>query len=419
MTAGVDLLLTLIRDATPPERPTPKALGIDDWAWRKGQTYGTILVDLEEGVIVELLPDRNAETVAQWLREHPGVEIITRDRSTIYADGATQGAPNAVQIADRWHLLQNATAVLLKVFQRHQNEIELLLKETQVVTISGGEPTQAAEQKSPLPAVPPLAPHQEACRLRRQEQVEEAQQLRRQGWTMRAIAAHLDVTPKTIRRYLNLPLPVPPQRRTRRHKIASFKPYLLQRWNEGCHNATQLFREIQAQGYSGQATMVRLYVAQLRQSSGHLSRKRNSSGIVLAHDPTIRLPTMRTLSWHIARRPNTLSADQAAWVDAARNAHPHVQIAIELVQRFARLIRRQPTTDTFDSWLENVMTCPLIALRNFGKGLRNDYSAVKAAMETGWNNGPTEGHVNRLKLMKRQMFGRAHFDLLRQRLLAA
>ena len=131
MDGGVDLLLALIRNTQPPEHETPRVLGVDDWALRKGQTYGTILVDLEQGCVLDLLPDRTAEGLAHWLKAHPGVEIVSRDRAGAYAEGARQGAPDAIQVADRWHLLKNLTDAVYKALQKHQSAVEQMLSQAQ------------------------------------------------------------------------------------------------------------------------------------------------------------------------------------------------------------------------------------------------------------------------------------------------
>src|SRR5262249_3611099 len=123
-----DMLLRLVRGAPETARATPRVLGIDDWALRKGQTYGTLLVDPETAQGVELLPDRGPESVAAWLREHPGVEIVTRDRASAYAEGIRQGAPDATQVADRFHLMQNLHAATESLLDRHQT----VLRQVQV-----------------------------------------------------------------------------------------------------------------------------------------------------------------------------------------------------------------------------------------------------------------------------------------------
>src|SRR5215210_5250327 len=117
-------LLRLIRRTAVVEAPTPRALGVDVWAQRKRHTYGTILVDLEQHQLVDLLPDRTADTLASWLQDRPGIEVISRDRSGAYADGAARGAPDAMQVADRFHLTRNLGEVLDRCFNRYRSEIK-------------------------------------------------------------------------------------------------------------------------------------------------------------------------------------------------------------------------------------------------------------------------------------------------------
>jgi transposase len=121
-------LLRLIRRTPVLAGHTPRVLGIDDWARRKGQTYGTILVDLERHRPVDLLPERDATLVARWLQAHPGVKIISRDRGSTYVDGATLGVPDAVQVADRWHLLHNLADALERVLTAHRAQIRHVLQ---------------------------------------------------------------------------------------------------------------------------------------------------------------------------------------------------------------------------------------------------------------------------------------------------
>ena len=236
-------LLRLLRQRPVPSFPTPTVLGVDDFALRKRHTYGTILVDLERRQPVALLPDRTAETVAQWLREHPGVDVITRDRSSTYAEGARQGAPGATQVADRFHLLQNLAEVLTQVFTTHGRVLDAVnaTERQQPVALSDG--TSAV----PVPP-PPTAPAEQARAAqraaRRQARYDEAWALHRQGWSTAAIAAQVGCSRRTIERSLQMPTwPVPQHRRHYGRSILNpYKAYLLERWNAGCHTAIQLFQ---------------------------------------------------------------------------------------------------------------------------------------------------------------------------------
>jgi transposase len=411
MHAGIDLLLALIRNIQVPERATPRVLGVDDWAKRKGQTYGTILVDLERGEVVDILPDRTAESLEAWLKAHPGVEIVSRDRAGAYAQGARQGAPDAIQIADRWHLLKNLTDAIYKVLQKHRPAIERELAQQRGV--SGVENRPAGLELSH--ACTDLA-QPSAADLARQKRQQDAHRLHEQGWTNRAIAIQIGVCPKTVSRYLNAGLPSSPLRRSRRRQlIAPYRAYLIERWNAGCHNAAQLCREIQAQGFAGQYTIVRHFVSALRKASGLPPRIRNATGKTIRRDPTQRPPTLRMLAHLIGRPPDELDEREQEYIGRLDNIHPRLTEAVRLAREFANMVR-QRQVEKLNFWLAKAKSS---LLRRFATGLCQDYRAVRAALALPWSNGPTEGHINRLKCLKRQMYGRAKLDLLRQRLLAA
>lgn len=413
MEGGVDLLLNLIRQTPTPACPTPQVLGVDDWAQRKGQSYGTILVDLVLGKVVDILPDRTAECLAQWLQAHPGVEIVSRDRAGAYAEGVRLGAPTAIQVADRWHLLKNLAENVYKALQQHQQAIEQAFVQPQ------HQDPASSLVPTPVALDSVLASEPTPADLARQARVAEAHRLRQQDWTFKAIGHQLGVCAKTVRRDLNRSLPLAPLRRSRRFRLLDpYKPYLLERWNEGYHNASQLLREIQQQGFAGQASIVREFVSKLRQASGLPPRVRRIRGAPVKTDPVRRPLTLHALAYLLVRPLNKLNATEQEHLVNLAAVHPKLQVVSELAQEFATMVRQQQVSE-FAGWLERAMYSQVTALRGFAAGLRQDEAAVKAALSLPWSNGPTEGHINRLKCLKRQMYGRAKLDLLRQRLLAA
>ena len=410
MQAGIDLVLTLIRRGCPTVASAPRVLGVDDWALRKGQRYGTILVDLERGTIVDLLADRSAETLTEWLKTHPGVEIVTRDRSQTYAEAIQAGAPAAVQVADRWHLLKNLSEVVFKILQQEHSVIQQRLE---FAAKRGAGHPELTETVLSIGS-DQLTPSQQ----RRQAGIALARQLHRQGWTQKAIAARLNVHPKTIRRYLCAATPDVIRRRRKRLLLTPYKRYLLRRWNEGCHNATQLFREIQLQGYPGQVSIVRDFAQRLRRASGLPPGVRSRDGRHLGNDPTERPPSLRALAWSIIQPPERWTAATEKLLVQISADHPKLATTIRLARMFAAMVRqRQP--EQLDTWLRQAGESGFRSWRTFAAGLRQDKAAVSAALVYAWSNGPTEGHVNRLKAVKRAMYGRAKLDLLRQRLVAA
>lgn len=394
----------VMRALPAPETPRVQVLGVDDWAKRKGQRYGTILVDLETSRVIELLEDRTADTLVKWLREHAGIEIVSRDRSATYAEAVERGAPKAVQVADRWHLLHNVSDAVFKVMQQEYGMIQKALgPQTEPVEIN-----QLAEKSKQHTALTP-------SEQRRKERIEHARENYAQGWTQKEIARALGVKPKTISRYLQGRSTKVNRQRSRRN-LDPFKPYLLQRWNEGCHNAAQLFREIKSKDYPGEATMVRLFVRQLREASGTLPVNQGQLCGLQEIDPLVRPPTLRTLTWWVLRRPEDRKEAEEKLLDGVSRDQPKLWLTISLAREFAKIIREQQS-EQLDGWLEAANQSGYRVWQNFGAGLKQDKAAVLGALHYHWSNGPTEGHINRLKCLKRLMYGRAKDDLLRKRVL--
>jgi transposase len=244
-------LLRGLRRRPLPVLPTPRVLGVDDFALRKRHMYGTVLIDLERRQPVALLPDRESDTFAQWLQGRPGVEVITRDRAKAYADGARHGAPQATQVADRFHLLQNVAETLTQLFNRHSAAFQVVNEAT------GRTPHRRPDGTVVVP-VPPSTPPRHAqlqaahSRGRRRARHDQIWALRRQGWTGQAIARQLRMGKTTVFRYLRSPTFAERTYKRRGHSILNpYKDLFLQHWNQGCHDARQVFQLLQQQGYRG------------------------------------------------------------------------------------------------------------------------------------------------------------------------
>ena len=198
LTASRNTLLHLVRQAPALPIVTPSALGVDDWAMCRRFTYGTVLVDLERRRPVALLPDREADTLAAWLREHPGVVVIARDRSAAYAEGASRGAPGAVQVADRFHLLQNLAEALELAFTAHAHELRDIEQARRRAAVAEGI---SVRPDPPLPPKHPLV-LAVACREQRLATHRRVWELWREGWPGHDIARHLGIGHTTTYRYL-------------------------------------------------------------------------------------------------------------------------------------------------------------------------------------------------------------------------
>jgi transposase len=400
--------------------PTPTVLGVDDFALRKRHTYGTILVDLERRQPVALLPDRTAATFAQWLQEHPGVAVIARDRSTAYAEGARQGASEAIQVADRFHLLQNLREALDQVFITHSPILDAVnetMRQQPVPLPDGAMAVPVPPHDIPLPAQQRAAQRQ----ARRQALHTQVWALHHQGWTAPAIAQHLGMSLRTVQRDLQRATFTGRKQRSDRGDsvLNPYKGSLLERWNAGCRTAARLFRDLQQQGYAGSYALVAAYARRLRQAQGLAPGQRcPRRPLPRVAEPVCPPLTPRRAAWLVLRRATKRTEAETQQLTQLHAQAAEVAEAIDLAQDFLQLVRqRQP--EHFDAWLERASTSALEAVQRFASGLRDDYAAVTAGMTLPWSTSPVEGHINRLKMVKRQMFGRAHLDLLSRRFLRA
>jgi transposase len=411
-------LLRVLRKQPAPSFPTPRVLGVDDFALRKRHTYGTILVDLERRQAVALLPERTAEPLAQWLREHPGVEVIARDRSSAYAEGARHGASEATQVADRFHLLQNLREALEQVFTTQGQALAA------VNAMGHQRPLPLPEGAVILPPPEPPIPVQQRMaqrQARRQALHTQVWAFHHQGWTAPAIAQHLGMSLRTVQRDLqSATFRGRKGRRDRgRSLLDPYKAALLERWNAGCYTAARLFRDLQQQGYPGSYARVAAYARRLRQAQGLPPAHRcPRQPLPPVAEPLCQPLTPRRATWLVLRHPEKRTDAETQQLTQLHAQSAELAEAIDLAQDFATLVRqRQP--EHLDPWLLRATTSAVDAVRRFANGLSEDYKAVKAGVTLPWSTSPVEGHINRLKMLKRHMFGRARLDLLSRRFLRA
>jgi transposase len=420
MPISPDTLLRLIRRWPEAAAPTPSLLGVDDWALHKGLTYGTILVDLARHRPVDLLPDRSSESLATWLRAHPGVQIIARDRARAYAEGARDGAPDATQVADRWHLVDNLADALETVFRAKGACLTAAAAALRDRTAEGEQsrspPDEMYQGKRRHPQPERWRDRQEALaeeRLaRRRAKYEQVCALHAKGATVTHIAHTVGIARMTVYRYLR---EGPPQRKRhtmhgQQRVLEPYEPYLLQRWHEGCHTATRLWHEIREMGFAYSLTNVQRFVAQLR-------REEPSP----ADRPCTALtkpkgPAPRHVVALILQRPERRTDEQRAYLEHLYRQDPTIATAATLADDFLVLLRRREG-DRLPVWLDEASHSGVGDLERFAAKLREDLAAVQAGLTLRYSNGQTEGQVNRLKVIKRQAYGRAKFDLLRQRVL--
>jgi transposase len=416
-----DTLLRLIQATPEQEFATPRVLGVDDWSYRRGTKFGTILLDLEKRIPVDLLPDREVTTFARWLEDHAGIEVISRDRGTHYIEGAKQGAPKAQQVTDRFHLLVNLSETLQQFFLNKKT----LLKEA----MPSSDPSASS------PPLPEREPWHKGMSKRQEEKGEKLHQERVERYHQihelhakkvdtANIGRQLGVSRRLVYHYLQMQQP---PERTRIHHprisvIEAHKEYIIKRWNDGCRNAQQVYRELQEQqGYAGSdQPIVRLF-GQFRKGKYQARTFKQvepdpamcvtRSEVKSSHPPT----PLKVARWMSAKADRLLDW-QKTYLTSLCQADPTICQTYELVQEFASMLRERQG-ERLDTWLQKVEQQGISELQSFAQGLLRDYGAVKAGLTLEWSQGAVEGHVHRLKLLKRQAYGRASFQMLRKRVL--
>ncbi len=409
MPVSADTLLrmacTASNDCEPP--PALRVLAVDDWAWRRGHRYGTALVDLERNKVVDLLPDRQADTLAQWLRQHPGVEIVARDRAGAYADGVRQGAPDAVQVADRWHLLRNLGDAVRAIVDRHHAAIRRAAKQA-------GEQQSAPPQAAPAATPdgpPPSAAVQrsQASLARRQVRYEDAARLRAAGASIARIAAQLGAERKTVRRWLRAGGPSLWRKPPRVGGLAPYLDRLERRWAEGCRNAALLWRELVPLGFTGRPGTVRRWAGQRRKAEPPVA---GATSTPLANGQP---PSSREVARMLMADTGTLPEAGRAFTSNLLAQVPGLAESIGVAKRLNLLLRHK-SRESLAGVLDDAAGTLLASL---AASVRRDLAAVQAALDLPWTTSPAEGQINRIKTIKRAMYGRAGFQLLRARVLHA
>ena len=380
-----------------------RVLGVDDWAWQKGQSYGTVLVDLEAHRVIELLPDRSAQTLTRWLQTHPEVEVISRDRAGAYAEASTSGAPEAIQIADRFHLVCNFSAALERIIEQKMPQIRAAIRQ---------DVDCARQEPQPDLIIPVAADARKSERReRRLDRYNQVLEMYSGGMSQAEICRATGMEKKTVRRFrCNSVFPERAKPQRRASQLDSFELYLRQRWKAGCHNATQLWNEIKSQGYLGQRGMVAQFVSKLRVQGTKYYRK------LAARQKPTKLLSPRSVAMLLTKAPEALARAESVTLSSVLQHCPELNELHQLGQGFRRAFQLK-SVETLKNWMDQALRSTFGVLHRFASGLRRDYDAVVAAVSLPWSNGQVEGQVHRLKLIKRQMYGRASFQLLRRRVL--
>jgi transposase len=405
-------LLRHLMQLPAPTTPAVQMLGIDDFAWKKRFTYGTILVDLKRRKIIDVLADRESATVEAWLKEHPAVRIVSRDRGKEFAKAATLGAPQAQQVVDRFHMVKNLGEVLQEILGHCRAEIR------QADALSPQLERAAKEQTRPLPTASTWqqrTPAQvkkthQARQASRDDRYQQMTTLRAQGVTQIEVAKRMGMSEKAVRNWLKRGTAPTNERQFRRRSVFDpYAAYVLQRWQEGIHEGKQLYEEIQAQGFPGTVRVVQRFVQALRD---------DPEKITLAPATAAERFSANAATWLFIRDPAQLTAEKQAELELICQRSETARLSYALTQQFMTMLRLRRGQE-FETWLEAVEASHIVELCRFAHSLCQDKEAVVAGLTTSVSNGPVEAQVQKLKLVKRSMYGRAKLPLLRQRLLHA
>lgn len=410
MPVSGDTLLRRLRPITAPPTGPIRVVGIDDFAFRRGHTYGTIVCDLETHRPVELLPNRDAATVATWLRKHPQIRVVSRDRAACYALAATDGAPQAIQVADRWHLLKNFREALERWFQRHTAILRPILESVAAPAESSPAPAPSLETVSEAPS--PENRSESCTNDARQARFEEVRRLHQSGVSIRQIVRQTRLHDSTVRRYLR-------EAKCPDWRTGTLRPTALDPWRDwvdhqlvaGNTNGSDLHRQLQEQGCHASAVTVRRFVTRRLAAVG---RRRERANAAAAPKPIV--PSPKQLAFDLLCRPERRSPEQVARVERIGLVNEESATVLRLTKSFTAMVRRESKEPGLRAWMDQA-EAGCSELKGFVAGLRAEQPAIEAALTQPWSNGPVEGQVGRLKCIKRSMFGRASLALLRARVL--
>jgi transposase len=392
-------LLRLVMALPDPDRGQVSVLGVDDFSFLRGVRYGTILADMETGRPVDVLDGRDQQVLAGWLDAHPGVTVICRDRDSEYAAAARASAPAAVQVADRWHLLHNLGGRVRDTVAAHLGCLHDPDPEPppgpsrQDLAAAAAAALQARQDSSP-----------QVTRMRAAWQ--QVQDLHAQGATTTEVMTATGLSRSTVLRYQDTAttadlLAHAPGRRP--SVLDPFKDHLITAWAAGQHSILNLHQQITAAGYAGSYRRVQLFLQPLRAITPPAPKP----------PPAPRTSQITRLLLTPATR---LTPDQQTALASARARCPHLDRLATRTTAFAALLTsRKPALLT--QWITDVSADDQPDLHHYITGLNQDLAAVTNAIALHWNSGRVEGHVNRLKMLKRQMYGRAGTPLLRKRVL--
>ncbi|EMH7756360.1 ISL3 family transposase [Escherichia coli] len=399
---SADTLLRRVINTPETKQSGAPHVGIDEWAWHRGHRYGTLIVNLDTHRPLVLLPGRDQRTLATWFRKYPEIQIVSRDRSGVYATAAREGAPQARQVANRWHLLKNIGDVLERMMYRHMPLIRLVASEL--------SPKKSPDPEPSVPAASLRRPERlkQQTRKKRHQRWTEVMALHNKGCSFREISRITGLSRVTVSRWVRSgTFPEMSTRPPKRGLLDPWREWLKEQRESGNYNASRIWREMVAQGFTGSETIVRDAVAKWRKGW-------NPPVTTAVRLPSVSRVSRWLMPWRITRDEENYAS---RFISLMCEKEPELKIAQQLALEFYRILKTQNKSQ-LSSWFTRVHESGSAEFRRVAAGMEADAAAICEAINSSWSNGVVEGHVNRLKMLKRQMYGRAGFELLRQRVMS-
>lgn len=379
-----DTLLRTVRRYDRPAPVPPNVIGIDDWAWRRNHRYGTIICDLERRRPIALLPDREQATAEAWLAQQHQIEIVARDRGGGYAQAIARALPHADQVADRWHLMENASHAFLDAVRKSMRQVRMAIGTATV----NPKLLTAAERL------------QYEGYLRREEANAVIRGFVSEGLSIKEIVRRTGHSRRLVRNVVR------GQRtdifRVRQTSLEPHLPWLEAQWDAGLRNGAELWRQLRLAGFGGGLRVVTEWATRRRRA------EKAESGLGHA-------PAARTVVRLMTLERNNLTKAQTMTVAAIEERLPDLVEARDVVESLHDMLRRK-SSGNLEAWIERAAKS-LVA--SFANGVIRDRAAIQNAITSQWSNGQTEGQITKLKLIKRQMYGRGKLDLLEARIVGA
>ena len=399
---SADTLLRRVINTPETKQSGAPHVGIDEWAWHRGHRYGTLIVNLDTHRPLVLLPGRDQRTLATWFRKYPEIQIVSRDRSGVYATAAREGAPQARQVADRWHLLKNIGDALERMMYRHIPLIRLVASEL--------SPKKSPDPEPSVPAASLRRPERlkQQTRKKRHQRWTEVMALHNKGCSFREISRITGLSRVTVSRWVRSgTFPEMSTRPPKRGLLDPWREWLKEQRESGNYNASRIWREMVARGFTGSETIVRDAVAKWRKGW-------NPPVTTAVRLPSVSRVSRWLMPWRITRDEENYAS---RFISLMCEKEPELKIAQQLALEFYRILKTQNKSQ-LSSWFNRVHESGSAEFRRVAAGMEADAAAICEAISSRWSNGVVEGHVNRLKMLKRQMYGRAGFELLRQRVMS-